>query len=204
MGVLRRWFGPSREEIWRQLSDQIGGRFVDSGFWSGDKVEATHRDWVVTLDTYTVSTGKTHVTYTRMRAPYVNPLGFRFTIYRKGLFSGIARRLGMQDIEIGDRTFDEEFIIKATDESQVRSLLLNEKVRELIAAQPDIHFTVKDDEGWFGPSFPEGVDELYFAVVGVIKDVEQLKLLYGLFAETLDQLCRIGSAYDGAANVTVK
>ena len=37
---------------------------------------------------------------------------------------------------------------------------------------------MKDDEGWFSTSFPEGVDELYFQVVGVIKDVEQLKSLY--------------------------
>jgi hypothetical protein len=47
------------------------------------------------------------------------------------------------------------------------------------------------------------VDELYFQVVGVIKDVEQLKLLYALFAETLDQLCRIGSANESAPNVSL-
>ena len=55
---------------------------------------------------------------------------------------------------------------------------------------------VKDDEGWFGAKFPEGVDELYFAVAGVIADVTRLKLLYELFAETLDRLCAIGSAYE--------
>jgi hypothetical protein len=116
MSVLRRWFGPSREEIWRQLSEQMGARLIESRFGRGDKVEATHRDWIVTLDTYVVSTGKTVVTYTRMRAPYVNPLGFRFTIYRKGVFSAIGKFLGMQDIEIGEAPFDEAFIIKSTDE----------------------------------------------------------------------------------------
>jgi hypothetical protein len=55
--------------------------------------------------------------------------------------------------------------------------------------------TVKDDEGWFGAAFPEGVDELYFSAHGVIKDVNQLRQLYLLFAEVLDQLCRMGSAY---------
>ena len=52
------------------------------------------------------------------------------------------------------------------------------------------------DEGWFGPSFPDGVDELCFTVTGVIKDVERLKQLYDLFGETLDHLCRIGAAYE--------
>jgi len=39
--MLRRLFGPSREEIWRQLSAEIGAEYVER-FWKGDKVEATH------------------------------------------------------------------------------------------------------------------------------------------------------------------
>jgi hypothetical protein len=155
----------------------------------------------VTLDTYTVSTGKVTIVYTRMRAPYVNPDGFRFTIYRRGLFSDFAKLFGMQDIEVGDPAFDEAFIVKGTDEGRLRSLFSDPRLRELLARQPEITLTVKDDEGWFGPTFPEGVDELHFSVVGIIKDVERLASLYELFAETLDQLCRIGSAYDSDPGV---
>lgn len=203
MGTLRGWFGPSKREIWQQLSTEIDARFVQGTFGKGDKVQATHAEWTVTLDTYVVSNGKTVVVFTRMRAPYVNPDGFRFSIYRRGLFSDLAKRLGMQDVEVGDDPFDRDFIVKGTDETQLKKLLGNSRLRDLIATQSDIHFSVKDDEGWFGPSFPEGVDELYFSVVGVIKDVERLKLLYELFAETLDQLCRIGSAYEHAPDVEV-
>ena len=201
MGVLRRLFGQSRKEIWKQLSEQIGGRYVDGGFVKSDRVEASHEDWIVTLDTYAVSTGKVVIVFTRMRAPYVNPAGFRFTVYRKSVFSGMGKLLGMQDIDIGDPEFDDAFIVKATDESKVRQLLSNPKIRELIAKQPEINFTVKDDEGWFGRKFPEGVDELTFAVAGVIKDIDRLKLLFDLFAETLDELCRMGAAYEGSADV---
>jgi hypothetical protein len=196
-------FGPSRAEIWRQLSEEVGGRYVEGGFWKGDKVEATHGEWIVTLDKYVVSTGKVTIVYTRMRAPFVNPGGFRFTVYRKGLFSDLGKLLGMQDVEIGDPMFDDAFIIKGNDEANVRELFSNARLRTLIAAQPQIHFQVKDDEGWFGPKFPEGVDELSFMVVGLITDVERLKALYELFAETLDQLCRVGSAYESAPGVTL-
>lgn len=48
------------------------------------------------------------------------------------------------------------------------------------------------------------VDELSFTVAGVIKDVDRLKLLYELFAATLDELCRIGSAYSSDPGVQVK
>jgi hypothetical protein len=104
----------------------------------------------------------------------------------------------MQDIVVGHEDFDRDFIIKGTEEKAVRALFDNPRLRELIAAQPEIHLAVKDDEGFFGPGFPDDADELYFHVGGIIKDVERLKSLFELFAETLDQLCRIGSAYEEA------
>jgi len=186
------WFGPSRDEVWRQLSEEIGAEVVQGGFWKGgSKVKAHVGPWTVTLDLNNDGESQS----TRIRAPYVNPEGFRFTIYRKGFFSDLGKLLGMQDIEVGDPEFDEAFIIKGNDEGKVCSLFANPKIRQMILAQPKIRLEVKDSEGWFGPKFPEGVDELHFQVLGVIKDVERLKTLFDLFAAVLDQLCRIGSAY---------
>ena len=196
MGLLRQVFGPSKEEIWSQLSHEMGAEYQESGFFKGDKVVLSHREWEITLDTYTVHTGESTIIYTRLRAPYVNRDGFRFNIYRKNAFSWIGKLFGVKDIEIGDAFFDEEFIIQGEPEMLVNRLLSNVEVRQLIQSQPDIHFQVKDDEGWFGTKFPEGVDELYFEVVGVIKDKERLKNLFDLFALVLDELCRLGSAYE--------
>ena len=202
MGI-RQWFGPSKAEIWRQLSEAIGANYVEARFLKGDRVEATHKEWVVTLDTYVVPAGKAYIPCTRMRAAFVNPSGFRFTVYRKSIFSAIAKAFGMQDIEIGEDTFDRDFIVKASDESRVRTLLSSPRLRELLASQPEIHLSVKDDEGWFATRFPEGVDELYFSVTGIIKDSDRLKRLFDLFAELLDALVDMGSAGAGPANVTL-
>ena len=204
MGLLRKIFGPSRDEIWRRLSSEIGGEFVKGSFTRSSKVEVRIKEWLVTLDTYTVSTGKSSTTYTRMRAPYVNPDHFRFSIYRRSIFSNLGKALGMQDIVIGDAAFDDAFIIKGSDESKVQRLFQIAKLREMVESQPRIHLSVKDDEGWFGSEFPEGVDELYFQVVGVIKDVERLKSLYLLFALTLNSLCHLGSAYEDDPQVQLK
>ena len=107
----------------------------------------------------------------------------------------------MQDIEVGHEDLDRDFIIKGTEESKLRALFDNPRLRELIAAQPQIHLTVKDNEGCWGVDFPADTDELCFHVGGIIKDVGRLKLLFELFAETLDQLCSIGSAYEEAPKV---
>jgi hypothetical protein len=204
MGMLRQLFGPSRDEVWQKLSHEIGGDFNDGGFWKGSKLQIEHGEWTITLDTYTVSTGKSSTTYTRIRAPYINRDNFRFTIYRKSIFSGIGKMLGMQDVEIGDSQFDEDFIIKGNNEHQLRYLFANDKIRRSISTQPHIHLQVKDDEGYFGSKFPQGVDELYFQTVGVIKDTQRLKQLFELFAEVLNHLCHIGSAYEDDPKMNLK
>ena len=204
MSILRKIFGPSKKEIWSKLSEEVGGKFIEGGFFKDSKIEIQHGEWTITLDTYTVSTGKSSTTYTRIRAPYVNKGGFRFTIYRKTFFSDIGKMLGMQDVEVGYPQFDEDFIIKGNDEYQLKKLFDNSKIRELISFQPHIHLQVKDDEGTFRGYFPDGVDELYFQSIGVIKDIERLNQLFDLFAEVLNHLCHIGSAYEDDPNVKIR
>jgi hypothetical protein len=211
---LKKWFGPSQEEIWTQLVAEINqekpnmqAEFVDGGTWKGDLVRVHVGEWTVTLDTMTVTTmaGKVPITmsFTRFRAPFVNADGFRFNVSRKSIFSGLGKMFGMQDVEVGDTFFDEEFIIQGTEEGKLRALFANEKIRQLIHAQPNVHFEVKNDEGWFNTTFPEGVDELYFQASSVITDLNALKQLFDLFAETLNQLCVIGSAYEKDPQVTL-
>lgn len=204
MASLRQLFGPSKDEIWQQLCEQIGGDFVQGGFWNGSKVQVHHKQWTMTLDTFTESHGEHGgTTYTRMRAPFVNKDGFRFTIYRRSFFSDLGKLLGMQAVEIGEPEFDDAYIIKGNDEGKLRRLFVNPRIRQLIERQPRIHLSVRDDEGWFKAKFPEGVDELYFREIGIIKDIERLKALYDLFADVLDHLCKIGSAYEDDPGVAL-
>ena len=197
--LRRELFGPIREDIWRQLAAETGASFVEGGFWKGDKVEASHGEWRITLEN--ILYGKTSATL--LRAPYVNPDGFRFKVYRKQIFSELGKMLGMQDVEVGQPDFDRDFVIQGTDEGKLRRLFGNARIRELIAAQPGVHFTVNEAPGIFTRDLfaevpPEDVNTLDFLVLGVLKDKERLRLLFDLFAETLDELCRMGSAYKNA------
>src|SRR5437588_691517 len=97
-----------------------------------DRRQRNHRrsgPWIVVLDTIIVSTGKSAVTYTRMRAPYVNRDGHRFTLYRKTVLTALGKFMGMQDISIGDPAFDEAFVIKANDPAQARALVADPRLR---------------------------------------------------------------------------
>lgn len=197
-------FGPSKKEIWEQLSREIQADYINGGFWSGDKVQAHVDNWIVLFDTYTVSTGKSSVTYTRVRAPFKNLERFYFKIYRKGLFSGLGKLLGMQDINVGYSEFDEDFIIQGNSEERIIQLFSNKKIRELLEMQSSINLEIKDDEGFFANHFPSNVDELYFTVAGVIKDIDRLKELYELFAEVLKELCAMGIASNEQVEVNLR
>jgi hypothetical protein len=205
MSLLRSLFGPSREEVWSALAAEIGARYEDRGFWGGGgRVRAAAGEWTITLDCYVVSNGKQSTTYTRLRAPYVNPSGLRFTIRRAHFLDGLGAILGLQDVEIGHPSFDGAFVVKANDEAAVKRLLRVPGVREAFRSQPRVHLSVKDDEGWFGQEFPEGVDVLQFVEAGVVTDPVRLRSLFDLFATVLHGLCHVGAAYEDDPELDLK
>lgn len=194
MSFLEALFGPSRDQVWSQLAREVDGRFTAGGWLGATRVEVEAGPWTVTLDTFARSSGKHSTTYTRLRAPYVNPRGFRFDVSPEGFFSGIGRAFGMQDVSIGVPEFDSAWVVQGTDEAQLRELFRDEGIRSLLRAAGSVSFRVQDDEGWFGRKFPDGVDELVLTTRGVVKDVARLKVLFALFAETLDRLVAIRAA----------
>lgn len=203
MSILKALFGPSKEEIWRQLSEEVGGEFREGSWFKQSAVQARTGDWMITLDTYTQSSGQSSSSYTRLRAPYYNPERFRFEIYRAGFFSEVGKALGMQDIEVGHQRFDDDFVIKSNRPARVRRLFDNAEIRRLIDVQPRIHLSVKAHEGVFS-KFPRGVDELHFQALGTIKDLRHLRHLFDLFAEVLHQVCHEGKAYEDDVRIHIR
>ena len=125
-------FGPSKEEVWRQLAEEIQGEYRKDGFLKEGAVVASVGEWKVHLDTHTLVAGNAIVVHTRMRAPFVNPHGFRFKIFRAHVFSDLARFFGQQDIQVGHPAFDESFVIQGNQPERVVALLDDKQLRALI------------------------------------------------------------------------
>ena len=196
MTAQRSILGLSRDELWKQLAADVGGEYEDGGHLGQDVLRYRAGEWEITVDTYAAGDGDSLVTHTRMRAPFINKDGLYFKISREGLFAPIEKLLGMQDIQIGNEYFDENFLIKGNNDEKIKLLLKSPKLRNLIQSQPEINFEIREDEGWFGASFPDGVDELYFECHGVLNDKKKLKSLFDMFSTALERLVQIDSAYD--------
>jgi hypothetical protein len=203
LSILRSIFGPSQSDIWSQVAHNIGGQFDEDGLLGKKKLRYRSGQWELVLDTFVMTTGQTTIPFTRMRAPFVNKDGLYFKIYPEGLSGKIGKFFGMQDIQIGDSQFDEGYMIKSNNESKVKALLHSSRVKQLVEAQPKIELQIKNDNGLFGASFPQGTDMLYFACVGVVKDPQVLKDLFELFCCVLDRLVEIDCAYESNPDVTV-
>jgi hypothetical protein len=187
------WFGRHKREIWEQLCERVDADFFQGKWNKPDRIEAYHGPWMITIDTY--STDKQ--VYTRMRAPYINRDDFQFRVFRSGVIARWATKIGLQDIEVGYEDFDHDFVIQGNDEKKLKMMFANPHIRKLISYQPTIELKINPEAGLFQkPKFPDGVNELYYQKLGVIKDVNHLHDLFDLFAITLDHLCQIGSAYE--------
>ena len=208
MSIRRSIFGPTKDEIWKQIASDMTGEFIDGGFWEENAVTYNHGEWRIILDTRTETaySGTMMMTsqFTRMRAPFINKDGLYFSLSNEGFLSSIGKLLGMQDIVVGDRYFDDRFLIEGNIPEKIKLLLADDRIRELCQKQPKVHLRIKDDEGVFGADFPDGVDELYFECAGVIKETEILKDLFELFCLILERLVQIDSAYEDNPNVKLK
>jgi len=173
------------------LCAEKNGEFIEAGFLTR-RVETKHGNWTITLEIYSV--GGRGQPLTRLRAPYVNLDKFRFNLSRASIFTKLGAKLGMRDVIIGDSQFDDAFVTKGNDENRLRELFSNEKLRTLISVYPNITLAVRDAELRSDRQFPEGVDELFLTAAGVISDLNRLRIFFYIVEDTLDQLCRIGSA----------
>ena len=186
-------FSNHKREIWQQLAEQVDGNFFQGKRFKPDRVEAYYGDWIITLDTFVID----KVVFTRIRAPYVNRDDFTFKIDRESLGHRIGKVFGMKDIEVGYEEFDRDFVIQGSDEQKLQMMFANPKIRELISFQPKIRLELKRDAPLFQkPQFPKDVNELYYQVAGILKDIDQLHDLFDLFSHALDHLCAIGTAYE--------
>lgn len=196
MASLRERFGPHEKALWKQLYDELGGVLTDREGDRQDKVVAKVGPWVITLDEHSEPGYRAEYLYTRLRAPFVNPDGLRFAVSHQTVFANIGRLVGMQDIRVEHRPFDKMFLVQGSDPKVIKALFDDDRLRELVKSEPDIHLQVRDAGNWFEDYFPDNVDELVLEVEGQVKDYDRLKRLFDLFARVMNDLCNLGSAYE--------
>ena len=192
-------FGPSKDQIWKEFSDTIGGSMHPGGFsegwWGGESgIRVRYKGLEIIFDTYEDFFSRPRFKYTRVRARYQSSNPLNFTIRDKTFLDLFLGWLPHYSVKTDDRDFNWNFTCDASDESQLRVLLSFPIVRHLLKDISTLELKSRNKYGLgvFSTNFPAGTLELYLRVPGIEKDPVRLNRLYQLFTEVLDRLEELG------------
>ena len=178
--------GKKLKEVWREFSESMGAEYIEGSTFKNPKVSLKYKNWSILLDTYTVSTGNSTVTYTRARAVFVRDAEFDFKIYKTNVFTRMAKALGRTYAYTGDTVFDGVFSIRSPQEALVKKIFEGDRLKRMFYELKSVNFSVKRAKGKKETRYVENESELLYNVAGIIKDTEQLTLIFGIVINLLD------------------
>lgn len=132
-------------EAWQAAATTLGFEFASGSWGGGPTLTGTVDGAAAEIHSYTKSSGKSSTRYTRYTVGFP-PIGVGLRLSRQSGFGSILKVLGVQDIEIGESTFDEAFLVQATDPRAARAFLtpgVTMVLNRLIALHPEV--VVSDD-----------------------------------------------------------
>ena len=195
MTKLKSLFAKSRGEILKGLKAELKKAPVEAGLKRPKRLKIRSREWVITLDTYSSDEAPDKI-ITRLRAPYVNPENFKFSISPSGpKNNGETSRTDGESMSSGEPDLAGNYSIDTNNEVRIKDFLQVSSIKTYLLKNPGIKLEIAADQGWFLASFPRGVDELRLNRVGAIRNLDELVELYEFFAESINQLCIMGTAY---------
>ena len=165
-----------RDDAWRQLANELGANFIQGGFMRSSAVQMPFKEWTITLDVYSVSSGDSNTSYTRLKTLLKDMQGFQFFLFRKSVITKIDKALGAKDIAFADPEFDRAFVIRGSDPARVQALFSSQRICQLFLTE----------RASLTGSLRKNL--LSLEILGEVKDVERLKTFFAMFQETLLQL----------------
>ncbi|WP_300662943.1 hypothetical protein [Fluviicola sp.] len=184
-------FGKDYGMIWKQFSKENSGIFRFSS--RGYRLDFPYRNFSITIETYSYYTTPEETSeYVRGVVEFVSTDPFKVLLTRQGFVENISRIFGAQDIQIGEKRFDKDFMIKSNDEAKTRLLFSNDSIAKIVLNNRTIRLELTDGEGLFGEKPREGNTMLYYILEGEIEEIGQLNALSLLFKTMLDALIEMG------------
>lgn len=110
-----------RSAAWEAAAETLGLSF--EGGLLRTRISGRLKGCDVVVETVSEGMGKTRSTVMRYEVRYPLPLAIGLRITRDSLFTGLARRLGVQELEIGDPEFDERYALKGDHPIELRRFL---------------------------------------------------------------------------------
>ena len=124
-----------------------GGNLTEGRAWHSDKVDLPYQGSKITVDYYTLWSGKHSQIYTRIVSEVRAGDNFAFSICNQNLLSKIEKLFGGQDVETGKSDFDKAFMFKSNNEFKVKTLLQNANLQKMLLKQKNLNLDLSESNG---------------------------------------------------------
>ena len=132
-------------QAWAQAAAQLGLRNQPSGFLKKGRVTGKVEGIAVVVDTITRGGGNHSRTFTRIRVYHPTALPGNLKLTAQGVMASVAKFLGVRDIEVGDKAFDDAVLVKAKSPTKAKAYLTKAR-RVLIGRFLQAHSRAVIDE----------------------------------------------------------
>lgn len=188
----------SGESVWKEFSNKLDGQYIDIHRWTPAIIKFQHKDHELTFDIPSVGGGyEAYTTVTRLRLPFQRLKELKMKLYKETVKSSIGKVFGLQDIIVGDKQLDKEFIIQSNNKKLIKEVLASEPlVEKLILFPKGLVVEIKYEPDRFDDAmhahveqnWPEGVEVLQLTLGGFVKNPEVLENMYHVACRLLNVL----------------
>ncbi len=136
--------GKEKQAMWREAAERLGLGYFPGDLGAIGKISGSKGGHMVDIETYSRTHNNTTSTYTRYKVRYHNPIHTDFRIVRQNALHKTEAFYGLQDIEVGDRAFDDRVLIRGKHPDRIIKFLTPERRRaivELIESYMDVEIT---------------------------------------------------------------
>jgi hypothetical protein len=150
IGLVSTYFvKKGRQRAWTDLAERIGVNCEAGGFFNRPVVTGVYQRHQIKLDSYVHRAGKSSTTYTRIVVYLNRAANFTFSISQENVFNKIGKKLGAQEITIGDDELDQRYLIKGEPEAEVLRVLSSLGMRQRLLEAPAINIEIRCMEVYY-------------------------------------------------------
>jgi hypothetical protein len=131
---------------WQSAARILNLMHVPGSAFSPGTIAGIYGGHRVGVSTFTKGSGKNSSKFTKFRITYQNPVGFHFTLKKQGVLHSFGKMLGMQDIETGDKSFDDAALVQGVDRQAILRFLIAPRRQAILAALAAFHEVIITDQ----------------------------------------------------------
>jgi len=108
---------------WKAAAQSLGLTFHGGNLLQKNKITGDINNHHVSVRTATRGSGKNSKTVTEYHVQYAKSVPFSFKLTKQHFFHSFGKMFGMQDIEVGDKSFDDNVIVQSSNTAQICDFL---------------------------------------------------------------------------------